>query len=160
MNIEKYAYSFDRFEGFISGENTIKETLKMIKNEDEGYHAEVFIGEAHCLRPKISASCVIEQLQEDAYDQADESAESYLSVVSDTEYKELETKTTKLRDFLINKIDKTSIDNLNKDLLIAQLKAMEAYLTILSIRIGLNQPTQEEKQLDEAKALAKSTINE
>lgn len=75
-----------------------------------------------------------------------------------TEYKELEIKTTKLRDFLINKIDKTSIDNLNKDLLIAQLKAMEAYLTILSIRIGLNTPTKEEKQLDEV--LAKSTINE
>ena len=75
-----------------------------------------------------------------------------------TEYKELEIKTTKLRDFLINKIDKTSIDNLNKDLLIAQLRAMEAYLTILSIRIGLNRPIQEEKQLDEA--LAKSTINE
>ena len=75
-----------------------------------------------------------------------------------TEYKELEIKTTKLRDFLINKIDKTSIDNLNKDLLIAQLRAMESYLTILSIRIGLNRPTQEEKQLDEA--LAKSTINE
>lgn len=37
---------------------------------------------------------------------------------------------------------------------------MEAYLTILSIRIGLNRPTQEEKQLDEAKELAKSTINE
>ena len=55
-----------------------------------------------------------------------------------TEYKELEIKTTKLRDFLINKIDKTSIDNLNKDLLIAQLKAMEAYISILSIRIGLN----------------------
>ena len=77
-----------------------------------------------------------------------------------TEYKELEIKTTKLRDFLINKIDKTSIDNLNKDLLIAQLRAMETYLTILSVRIGLNQPTQEEKQLDEAKGLAKSTINE
>ena len=75
-----------------------------------------------------------------------------------TEYKELEIKTTKLRDFLINKIDKTSIDNLNKDLLIAQLRAMETYLTILSIRIGLNKPTQEEKQLDEE--LAKSTINE
>lgn len=75
-----------------------------------------------------------------------------------TEYKELEIKTTKLRDFLINKIDKTSIDNLNKDLLIAQLRAMETYLTILSIRIGLNRPTQEEKQLDEE--LAKSTINE
>lgn len=75
-----------------------------------------------------------------------------------TEYKELEIKTTKLRDFLINKVDKTSIDNLNKDLLIAQLRAMETYLTILSIRIGLNRPTQEEKQLDEE--LAKSTINE
>ena len=77
-----------------------------------------------------------------------------------TEYKELEIKTTKLRVFLINKIDKTSIDNLNKDLLIAQLRAMETYLTILSIRIGLNRPTQEEKQLDEAIELAKSTINE
>ena len=75
-----------------------------------------------------------------------------------TEYKELEVKTTKLRDFLINKIDKTSINNLNKDLLIAQLKAMEAYLTILSVRIGLNTPAKEEKQLDEE--LAKSTINE
>lgn len=77
-----------------------------------------------------------------------------------TDYKELEIKTTELRDFLIHKIDKTSIDSLNKDLLIAQLRAMEAYLTILSIRIGLNRPTQEEKQLDEAKKLAKSTINE
>lgn len=77
-----------------------------------------------------------------------------------TEYKELEIKTTKLRDFLINKIDKTSIDNLNKDLLIAQLRTMETYLIILSIRIGLNRPIQEEKQLDEAIELAKSTINE
>ena len=77
-----------------------------------------------------------------------------------TDYKELEIKTTKLRDFLIHKVNKISIDNLNKDLLIAQLKAMETYLTILSVRIGLNQPTQEEKQLDEAKELAKSTINE
>ena len=77
-----------------------------------------------------------------------------------TDYKELEIKTTELRDFLIHKIDKTSIDSLNKDLLIAQLRAMEAYLTILSIRIGLNRPTQEEKQLDEATKLAKSTINE
>ena len=77
-----------------------------------------------------------------------------------TDYKELESKTTELRDFLIHKVDKTSIDNLNKDLLIAQLRAMETYLTILSIRIGLNRPTQEEKQLDEAIELAKSTINE
>lgn len=77
-----------------------------------------------------------------------------------TEYKELEIKTTELRDFLIHKVDKTSIDNLNKDLLIAQLRTMESYLTILSIRIGLNAPTKGEKQLDEAIELAKSTINE
>lgn len=77
-----------------------------------------------------------------------------------TEYKELNDKTTKLRDFLVNKVDKTSIDNLNKDLLIGQLKAMETYLTILSVRIGLNTPTQEEKNLDEARKLAKSTIGE
>ena len=77
-----------------------------------------------------------------------------------TEYKELNDKTTKLRDFLVNKVDKTSIDNLNKDLLVGQLKAMETYLTILSVRIGLNTPTQEEKNLDEARKLAKSTIGE
>lgn len=77
-----------------------------------------------------------------------------------TEYKELENKVTKLRDFLVNKVDKVSVDNLNKDLLIGQLKAMETYLTILSIRIGLNTPTQEEKVLDEATELAKSTISE
>jgi|GEM_PF-4767084 len=77
-----------------------------------------------------------------------------------TEYKELNDKTTKLRDFLVNKVDKTSIDNLNKDLLVGQLKAMETYLTILSVRIGLNTPTQEEKSLDEARKLAKSTIGE
>lgn len=77
-----------------------------------------------------------------------------------TDYKELEIKTTELRDFLIHKVDKTFIDNLNKDLLIAQLRTMESYLTILSIRIGLNTPTKEERQLDEAKELAKSTIRE
>ena len=96
MNIKKYTYSFDRFEGFMSGENTIKETLKMIKNEDEGYHTEVFIGEAYCLRPKISASNVLEKLQEDAYDQADENADSYLSNVSEIEYRELEDELNKV----------------------------------------------------------------
>jgi hypothetical protein len=35
------------------------------------------------------------------------------------------------------------LDNLNKDLLIAQLKAMEAYVSILSIRIGLNSKVDE-----------------
>ena len=55
-----------------------------------------------------------------------------------TEFDELNEKTNKLRDFLLTKADKVSMDNLNRDLLISQLKAMEAYQGILSIRIGLN----------------------
>ena len=55
-----------------------------------------------------------------------------------TEFEELNEKTNKLRDFLLTKADKMSMDNLNRDLLISQLKAMEAYQGILSIRIGLN----------------------
>lgn len=55
-----------------------------------------------------------------------------------TEFEELNEKTNKLRDFLLTKIDKVPMDNLNRDLLISQLKAMEAYQSILSIRIGLN----------------------
>lgn len=54
------------------------------------------------------------------------------------EFNALAEKTEKLRDFLLNKVDKVSIDNLNRDLLISQLKAMETYQGILSIRIGLN----------------------
>lgn len=55
-----------------------------------------------------------------------------------TEFEELNKKTNKLRDFLLTKTDKVPMDNLNRDLLISQLKAMEAYQGILSIRIGLN----------------------
>ena len=55
-----------------------------------------------------------------------------------TEFEELNEKTNKLRNFLLTKADKVSMDNLNRDLLISQLKAMEAYQGILSIRIGLN----------------------
>lgn len=55
-----------------------------------------------------------------------------------TEFEELNEKTSKLRDFLLTKADKVPMDNLNRDLLISQLKAMEAYQGILSIRIGLN----------------------
>lgn len=55
-----------------------------------------------------------------------------------TEFEGLNEKTNKLRDFLLTKVNKVPMDNLNRDLLISQLKAMEAYQGILSIRIGLN----------------------
>ena len=58
------------------------------------------------------------------------------------EFNEVNERATKLRDFILNDKSK-EIDNLNRDLLIAQLKAMEAYVSVLSIRIGLNSPKDE-----------------
>ena len=56
------------------------------------------------------------------------------------EFTEVNEKANKLKDFILDEEKIKAVDNLNKDLLIAQLKAMEAYLSILSIRIGLNAP--------------------
>ena len=56
------------------------------------------------------------------------------------EFSEVNERTSKLKDFILDEEKIKKVDNLNKDLLIAQLKAMEAYLSILSIRIGLNAP--------------------
>lgn len=62
------------------------------------------------------------------------------------EFQEVGEKTNKLRTFILDTEKFDQIDNLNKDLLIAQLKAMEAYVSILSIRIGLNSKTISEDQ--------------
>lgn len=56
------------------------------------------------------------------------------------EFNENNVRANDLRDFIIKNEEFAELDNLNKDLLIAQLKAMEAYLSVLSIRIGLNAP--------------------
>ena len=56
------------------------------------------------------------------------------------ELSEVNERASKLKDFILDEEKIKEVDNLNKDLLIAQLKAMEAYLSILSIRIGLNAP--------------------
>jgi len=75
------------------------------------------------------------------------------------EFSEVNERAGKLRDFILDEKKIKEIDNLNKDLLIAQLKAMEAYLSILSIRIGLNAPhemveamTSEEKKEEVAES--------
>ena len=60
------------------------------------------------------------------------------------EFQENGERTNKLRTFILDEEKFNALDNLNKDLLIAQLKAMEAYVSILSIRIGLNSRTTEE----------------
>lgn len=54
------------------------------------------------------------------------------------EFEELNEKLMKLKDFIMDKEEFEKLDFINRDLLIAQLKAMETYLSVLSIRIGLN----------------------
>ena len=56
------------------------------------------------------------------------------------EFNELNEKVTKCREFLLDEEKSKTLDALNRDLLVTQLKAMEAYLSVLSIRIGLNAP--------------------
>ena len=58
------------------------------------------------------------------------------------EFNEVNERAVKLRDFILGDKFK-EVDNLNKDLLVTPLKAMEAYISVLSIRIGLNAPKDE-----------------
>lgn len=66
------------------------------------------------------------------------------------EFNEVNERTNKLREFILSDKSK-EVDNLNRDLLIAQLKAMEAYISILSIRIGLNAPKDEISETESIK---------
>lgn len=60
-----------------------------------------------------------------------------------SEFNELNERVTNCREFLLDEEKAKVLDALNRDLLVAQLKAMEAYLSILSVRIGLNAPREE-----------------
>ena len=71
------------------------------------------------------------------------------------EFKENGERVDKLREFILNSEKFEKIDNLNRDLMISQLKAMEAYLSILSIRIGLNA-----KFSEDSAETVEDTINE
>lgn len=65
------------------------------------------------------------------------------------EFQENGERTNKLRAFILDTEKFDKLDNLNKDLLIAQLKAMEAYISILSIRIGLNSKVEDSQESSE-----------
>lgn len=69
------------------------------------------------------------------------------------EFQETGERTNKLRAFILDEEKFNALDNLNKDLMISQLKAMEAYVSILSIRIGLNSRVEDETTADEAPAV-------
>ena len=66
------------------------------------------------------------------------------------EFDGVNERANKLREFILSDKSK-EVDNLNRDLLIAQLKAMEAYVSILSIRIGLNAPKDEISEAKDVK---------
>ena len=65
------------------------------------------------------------------------------------EFQEVSERTTKLRTFILDPDKFDKIDNLNKDLMIAQLKSMESYISILSIRIGLNSKVTSDQEVIE-----------
>jgi hypothetical protein len=73
-----------------------------------------------------------------------------------SEFNELNERVTKCREFLLDEEKSKVLDALNRDLLITQLKMMESYLSILSIRIGLNAPKSE----DLTKEVSEEVVND
>ena len=65
------------------------------------------------------------------------------------EFQEGSERTNKLRTFILDSEKFDKVDNLNKDLMIAQLKSMESYISILSIRIGLNSKITSDQEVSE-----------
>lgn len=62
--------------------------------------------------------------------------ETFDRMIEELQY--ITEKTNTLREFILNQEKFEALDFLNRDLLIAQCKAMETYLSILSIRLGIN----------------------
>ena len=81
-----------------------------------------------------------------------------------SEFNELNERVNKCREFLLDEEKSKVLDALNRDLLVAQLKAMEAYLSILSVRIGLNAPKEEfigfSQPADTEETVVPETVND
>ena len=83
-----------------------------------------------------------------------------------SEFNELNERVTKCRGFLLDEEKSKELDALNRDLLVAQLKSMESYLSILSIRIGLNAPKEQElskiasQALDDKEMTTSEVVND
>ena len=76
-----------------------------------------------------------------------------------SEFNEMNERVNKCREFLLDEEKSKVLDALNRDLLVAQLKAMEAYLQTLSIRIGLNAP-REGQPTDAEETVVPETVND
>lgn len=55
------------------------------------------------------------------------------------EFQALKEKSDECREFILDEEKFSKLDLINRDLLVAQLKAMETYLSILAIRVGIGQ---------------------
>ena len=91
---DKFSYSFYEDFDYSCEYDSIEEALAAAKldakNDDEFKDAKnVYIGRVYRFVPKIEPWNVIERLQDDADDEADEAAEDYLQYVSDDEANKL-----------------------------------------------------------------------
>lgn len=75
------------------------------------------------------------------------------------EFNELNERVNKCREFLLDEEKTEVLDSLNRDLLISQFKAMETYLSILSVRISLNAP-REEQPVDTEETVVPEAVND
>lgn len=76
-----------------------------------------------------------------------------------SEFNEMNERVNNCREFLLNEEKSKVLDALNRDLLVAQLKAMEVYVSILSIRIGYNYRP-EESTTDTEETVVPETVND
>jgi hypothetical protein len=75
------------------------------------------------------------------------------------EFNEMNERVIKCREFLIDEEKASKLDPLNRDLLVAQLKAMETYVSLLSIRIGYNYRP-EEPTTDTEETVVPEVVND
>lgn len=76
-----------------------------------------------------------------------------------SEFNELNERVNSCREFLLDEEKVSKLDPLNRDLLIAQLKAMETYASLLSIRIGYNYKP-EEHTADTEETVVPEAVND
>ena len=76
------------------------------------------------------------------------------------EFNDLNEKVNNNRNFLLDEEKSKELDALNRDLLVGQLKAQEAYLSILSVRIGLNAPKEMATEQMNEEAVTPEVVND
>ena len=90
----KFSYSFYEDIEYSSEYDSVEEALEAAKldakNDDEFKDMDtVYVGRIYRFVPEVDAWSIIERLQDDADDEADEAAEDYLQYVSDDEANKL-----------------------------------------------------------------------